>query len=231
MSVPPPPPGPPARQVGWGQQPVGYPQQPVPTPRTGPEQRKGGLSAAYQYLGRQRAPEPEPAAGHPLQGPHTGHPVSPGVHPNRLAWVIGGAAVAVTGLLTIVVLGFTGGGGFPTAQAAVEGYVKAMNEGVHNPDLFCPAYRSQADRDADRMREQLLSKGAGGAGAKTTATAGQITESGTSGSAVVTLEAQGPAGSLRISNKLALTQDDGWTICGVTPEIDFPRPLPPGSGG
>lgn len=154
------------------------------------------------------------------------------MHPNPLPWVIGGAGVAAVGITTILVLGFTGGGGFSTAQAVVDAYVKGVNEGVTDPDLFCPAYRKQADDDAGRTREQLASIGGGAATpAKATATAGKVTESGTSGSAVVTLEAQGPAGSLRIKNTLALTQDEGWTICGVIPEIDFPRPTPPGSGG
>ncbi|GAA2823403.1 hypothetical protein [Crossiella cryophila] len=158
-----------------------------------------------------------------MQGPHTGYPLSPGQHPNPLAWVIGGAGVAGLGLVTILVLGFTGDTGFDTAQEAVQAYVKSVNEDIGNPDLYCPAYRKQAESDAARARERL--------GARSTATASQVTESGTSGSAVVTLEAQTAAGSLRIRNKLALTQDEGWTICGITPEIDFPRPTPPGSGG
>ncbi|MBP2472729.1 hypothetical protein JOF53_001601 [Crossiella equi] len=128
---------------------------------------------------------------------------------------MGACAVSATGLVTILVLGLGGGGGFDSAQAVVNAYVASVNEGRHNPELYCEAYRDQGEKDA---------AGRGQA----TASASEVTESGTSGSAVVTLDTRGPTGSMRIRNKLALTNDEGWTICGVIPEIDFPVPTRPG---
>lgn len=239
------PPGQSGWQPGPGQQPGGYPPPAQGFPQGGQQPGYGPPPGGYPQHPGQGQPAGQPGYGLPPHGlpPHGlqpygqpdqfhqpgygqpggfGGPYGAPPRRNPLPWILAGAGVLVIGVVAVLVFTLGGGGAKGTAEAVVAEMNKGADADIDNiRGLTCKKDLGELDR-----LKESLDPAAGAADVpeefkdiKAKFTLGEVTESGDTAQAKITVAYTGVPEELKEflkdkSDTLKMVKEEGdWKVC------------------
>lgn len=200
------------------QPPYGQPQQPGQPGPYGQPVPGYGQPGEWGQQPYGPPPQGQPPYGMPPAG--FGQPGGYGVPPGKkspLPWILaGGGVLVVVAIVAVFLLTLGGGVGGGDARSVAQAYANAINDKKENTSLYCDAFRQKAEDAADDLPGGMPTEIPELPDMTFKASVGEVTESGDTATAKITVDAEFEGQKVSTSHSLELRKESGdWKICDV----------------